>query len=148
MAICSTIFIFVWSKKSISIWVITQILIQWKKISGIYTQNYIIYNFYCQVFILLIIFAFIKSQSLDDNIIILFSVIVKLFIVVFIFMVAKKNWYYQITERTFLSIERKFLFSENKTYFRFFRETQDVKVIFPRNTGCFFRETQDIIELL
>ena len=36
---------------------------------------------------------------------------------------------------TNLSIERKFLFSENKFYFRFFRETQDLKVIFPRNTG-------------
>ena len=60
-----------------------------KKISGIYTQNYIIYNFYCQAFILLIIFAFIKSQSLDNNIL-LFSFIVKIFIDIFIFIVAKK----------------------------------------------------------
>ena len=45
-----------------------------------------------------------------------------------------------------MSAERTFLFSENKAHFRFFRETQDVKVIFPRNTGSKFRETQDIIE--
>ena len=52
-----------------------------------------------------------------------------------------------ITDWTNLSAERTFfLFSENKFCFRFFRETQDLKVIFPRNTGSFFRETQDIIE--
>ena len=44
--------------------------------------------------------------------------------------------------------ERTFLFSENKAHFRFFYETQDVKVIFLRNTGSKFYETQDIIELL
>ena len=53
-----------------------------------------------------------------------------------------------ITNWTNLSIERTFLFSENKAFSKKFYETQDVKVIFPRNTGCFFRETQDIIELL
>ena len=59
----------------------------------------------------------------------------------------------KITDCTNLSIERKFLgfqkkfFYENKTHFRFFRETQDVSKVFPRNTGSFFRETQDIIEL-
>ena len=47
-----------------------------------------------------------------------------------------------------MSAERKFFSSENKAFSKKFRETQDVKVIFPRNTGCFFRETQDIIELL
>ena len=39
------------------------------------------------------------------------------------------------------------MFSENKAHFRFFYETQDVKVIFLRNTGSKFYETQDIIEL-
>ena len=47
-----------------------------------------------------------------------------------------------------MSIERTFLFSENKAFSKKFRETQDPSIVFPRNTGCFFRETQDIIELL
>ena len=47
-----------------------------------------------------------------------------------------------------MSIERTFLFSENKAFSKKFYETQDVKVIFLRNTGSKFYETQDIIELL
>ena len=50
------------------------------------------------------------------------------------------------TEWTFLGFLIAFLSFQNKAHFRFFRETQDVKVIFPRNTGSKFRETQDIIE--
>ena len=38
-----------------------------------------------------------------------------------------------------------FLSFQNKAHFRFFYETQDVKVIFLRNTGSKFYETQDII---
>ena len=39
-----------------------------------------------------------------------------------------------------------FLSIQNKAHFRFFYETQDVKVIFLRNTGSKFYETQDIID--
>ena len=82
-----------------------------KKISGLYT-NHIIYNFYCQAFVLIYLYLLLLKKLILSN----------------------TGW--------------TFLFSENKAHFRFFRETQDVKVIFPRDTGSKFRETQDIIELL
>ena len=67
-------------------------------------------------------------------------------VVIFNFMIAEKTDFSKTTEWTNLSIERTFLFFQNKAHFRFFRETQDVKVIFPRNTGSKFRETQHIID--
>ena len=57
---------------------------------------------------------------------------------------SKKDWYYQITGWTNLSIEKTFLFSKNKAFSKKFYETQDLKVIFLRNTGSKFYETQDI----
>ena len=56
------------------------------------------------------------------------------------------NWTNLSANWTNLSIERTFLFSENKAFSKKFYETQDVKVIFLRNTGSKFYETQDIIE--
>ena len=69
-------------------------------------------------------------------------------VVIFNFIVAEKTDFSKTTEWTFLSFQMAFLSFKNKTHFRFFRETQDVSTVFPRDTGSKFRETQDIIELL
>ena len=77
-----------------------------------------------------------KIIGIYTLIITLFSVIVKLLYNHIYLYDCRKKLILSNTCWTNLSVERTFLFSENKFCFRFFRETQDVSTVFLRKVGC------------